>query len=175
MSVPYDAEVITEPLMGEINMLAIDCRDIGRHDLAIPLFRFILARRLEKQSAESSGVLRAQSGLGRSLLLSGKPEEGMAIVTKAREDGIRSLPADDPILPALELGWAIGLEVTGEHEKAAQAFEDATRRAAALHPDPTSVDFWRKHMATEFAHAMDYAVRSDDAKAFRAREQLEPR
>ena len=165
--VAYDAAVISEGLMADLNMLAIECRDAKQYSLAIPLFRFIVAKRLEKQAEKSAEILRARSGLGRTLLLAGEKQEGFAMVKAVHETAAKSLPPESPLMPSVELAWAIGLEIDGQHEDAMAAYEKATALMMRQQTAQEGITFWKQLMATAFAEALELTGKNAEAEALR--------
>ena len=168
-----DAEFISESLMGELNSVAIACRDAHKPAVAIPLFRYVIAKRIEKQPEDSSGVLRAKGGLGRALLLAGRKDEGVALITEAYETAAKTPKAHELILPALELGVAIGQEYAGSHQEARRTYEDSVDHALAIEQNELARRQVAQLYATAFADALEQSGRTDEAAEVRRKANSE--
>lgn len=163
----HDREVLSEANLQSLNDVAIECRDARQTQLAIPLFRFVLAKRLERQPPDSVEVLRTQSGLGRSLIFEGQTKEGMELVSQAYETALKAPEKTASVIPALLLSRAVGLELIGARDEARGTYEEALAKAIKLEKDPQVAVKTRQLMAGAFADALDRSGHADEASTLK--------
>lgn len=161
----YRQNIVDAGTMDRLNMLAIVCRNKESFDLAIPLFRDLLAK-CEKQPPDDPFVLRTKSGLGRALVLSGSTTEGMELVTDAYETCLATQGADGWLIPVMLLNRAIVLEIAGRHVDAMRDYSDAVARAKAYDGESLSRE---RRFADSFAAALEKTGHTNEATELRRR------